>query len=103
MYVMTYSYAIPCLNIAQNVEVITDDGAPSGRRDFLVWNPPLKDPMEPSLGRHSAISESTKLMRYLMKKGVRTILFCKVYLASTCDRLMHLLTCVDRFEKCVSL
>lgn len=62
----------------QNVQVITDDGAPSGRKDFLIWNPSLKDPMDPSLGRHSAISESTKIMRFLMKKGVRTILFCKV-------------------------
>ncbi|EJD05721.1 DEAD/H helicase [Fomitiporia mediterranea MF3/22] len=60
-----------------NIEVITDDGAPSGRKDFLIWNPPPNDPMDPTLGRHSTLVESTSLMRFLMKKGVRTILFCK--------------------------
>ncbi|TDL27249.1 DEAD/H helicase [Rickenella mellea] len=61
-----------------DIDVITDDGAPSGRKDFLVWNPPLVDEMDPSLGRHSSISEATTLMRFLMKRGVRTIMFCKI-------------------------
>ncbi|KAI5124321.1 hypothetical protein M0805_008928 [Coniferiporia weirii] len=61
----------------RDVEVITEDGAPSGGKEFLVWNPPPNDPIDPSLGRHSSLAEATGLMRYLMKKGVRTILFCK--------------------------
>ncbi|KAH6918791.1 DEAD/H helicase [Coprinopsis sp. MPI-PUGE-AT-0042] len=60
------------------VHAVTEDGAPTSRKDFIVWDPPLIDPMEPSLGRASAMSEATGLMRYLMKKGVRVILFCKI-------------------------
>ncbi|KAH8117220.1 DEAD/H helicase [Phellopilus nigrolimitatus] len=60
-----------------NIEVITDDGAPSGKKNFIIWNPPPNDPIDPSLGRHSSLTEATSLMRFLMKKGVRTILFCK--------------------------
>ncbi len=63
---------------AQNIEEVTEDGAPSGRKDFLVWNPPLKDPMDPSLGRVHSMTEATGLMRFLMARGVRVILFCKV-------------------------
>lgn len=62
----------------KDVEVITVDGAPSGRKDFLVWNPPYIDPDDPSLGRFSSMAEATKLMRFLMTRGVRVILFCKV-------------------------
>ncbi|EGO21629.1 hypothetical protein SERLADRAFT_451651 [Serpula lacrymans var. lacrymans S7.9] len=62
----------------EDIEEITEDGAPSGRKDFLVWNPPPIDPMAPKLGRHSSMSEATALMRFLMKRGVRVILFCKI-------------------------
>ena len=44
----------------------------------MVWNPPLKDPMDPSLGRVNSMTEATRLMRFLMARGVRVILFCKV-------------------------
>jgi DEAD/DEAH box helicase domain-containing protein len=60
------------------VHAVTEDGAPTSQKDFIVWNPPLIDPMVPSLGRTSAMSEATGLMRFLMKKGVRVILFCKI-------------------------
>lgn len=62
----------------QNVEEVTEDGAPSGRKDFLVWNPPLIDPVDPSSGRRSSMLEATRLMRFLMAQGIRVILFCKV-------------------------
>lgn len=64
----------------QSAEIVTvtEDGAPSGRKDFLVWSPPYVDFMTPSLGRHNSISEATNLMRFLMKRGIRVILFCKV-------------------------
>ncbi|QRW17015.1 DEAD/DEAH box helicase [Rhizoctonia solani] len=45
----------------EDVEVITDDGAPAGQKHFVLWNPPHIDPLNPSAG-----------------KGVRTIVFCKV-------------------------
>lgn len=66
------------LTFTQDVEEVTEDGAPSGRKDFLVWNSPLRDPMDPALGRINSMTEATRLMRFLMARGVRVILFCKV-------------------------
>lgn len=63
---------------SNDVIAITEDGAPASQKDFVVWNPPLVDPMQPALGRASSISEASGLMRFLMKKGIRVILFCKV-------------------------
>ncbi|PPQ78161.1 hypothetical protein CVT25_015494 [Psilocybe cyanescens] len=60
------------------LEVISNDGAPSGSKEYLVWNPPLIDEMDPSLGKRSSLSEASKLMRTLMKSGLRVILFCKI-------------------------
>lgn len=62
----------------QEVEEITEDGAPSGIKDYVVWEPPFVDDQAPQLGRNSSISEATGLMRFLMKRGIRVILFCKV-------------------------
>ncbi|KAG6854963.1 hypothetical protein C0991_009786 [Blastosporella zonata] len=71
---MTNIFGIP----AEDIEVVTEDGAPSGIKDFLVWNPTYIDEKAPSLGRHSPISDATGLMRFLMKRGIRVILFCKI-------------------------
>ncbi|OJA19678.1 hypothetical protein AZE42_06950 [Rhizopogon vesiculosus] len=65
-------------NLLQNVEEITEDGAPSGKKDYLVWDPAHKDPEVPSLGKNSSVSEATYLMRFLMTRGIRVILFCKI-------------------------
>ena len=64
--------------LPDEVHAVSEDGAPTSGKDFIVWNPPFIDPMEPSLGRASSMSEATGLMRHLMKKGVRVILFCKI-------------------------
>lgn len=61
-----------------DIAAIAEDGAPTSQKSFLVWNPPLIDPLQPALGRASSMAEATGLMRFLMKKGVRVILFCKV-------------------------
>jgi|SRR6266478_4353537 ATP-dependent helicase YprA (DUF1998 family) len=66
------------LSLTQAIEEITEDGAPSGRKDFLVWNPPYVEASARQLGRQSSLAEATGLMRFLMKRGVRVILFCKV-------------------------
>ena len=55
----------------KDVEAITEDGAPSGSKEFLLWGLPLSADASP-------IGEATRLMSYLMKRGVRVILFCKV-------------------------
>ncbi|KAJ8595607.1 DEAD H helicase [Rhizopogon salebrosus TDB-379] len=62
----------------EDVEEITEDGAPSGKKDYLVWNPAFKDSNIPTLGRNGSMSEATELMRFLMMRGVRVILFCKI-------------------------
>lgn len=64
----------------RTIEVVENDGAPSGGKDYLLWSPPLIDEMDPSLGRKSSLSEASTLFRLLVKKGVRVILFCKVRL-----------------------
>ncbi|KAJ1306701.1 hypothetical protein OPQ81_007693 [Rhizoctonia solani] len=72
----------------EEVEVITDDGAPAGQKHFVLWNPPYIDPLNPSVGRVSSIEEACWLFRNLMKQGIRTIVFCKI--RRTCESLMKM-------------
>ena len=60
------------------MEEITEDGAPSGRKDFVIWVPPLVDAQDPSLGRKVALTEAVRLARFLMENGIRLIVFCTV-------------------------
>ncbi|MGH2453712.1 MAG: DEAD/DEAH box helicase [bacterium] len=57
------------------VTVIEDGGAPSGPREFVLWNPPFLDGAR--LTRRSPYSEATWLFTALVKQGVRTIAFTK--------------------------
>ncbi|KZF25406.1 P-loop containing nucleoside triphosphate hydrolase protein [Xylona heveae TC161] len=61
-----------------DVELIDFDGSPSGRKEFLCWNTPFKDPADPSSGRGDAMVESAKLFCQLILRGVRVIAFCRV-------------------------
>jgi DEAD/DEAH box helicase domain-containing protein len=68
-------------NILQDVEEIVEDGAPSGKKDYLVWDPPSVKNMDPGvakLGQSGSMYEAINLMIFLMMRGVRVILFCKV-------------------------
>ena len=65
-------------SLLQDVEEITEDGAPSGRKDFMIWVPPLVDAQDPSLGHKSALTEAVHLARFLMECGIRLIVFCTV-------------------------
>ena len=56
-------------------EVIDDDGAPYGGKDFVMWNPPLID--EAKTARRSHNSEATHAMSELARQGVRTITFSR--------------------------
>jgi DEAD/DEAH box helicase domain-containing protein len=60
---------------------------------------PFIDPGEPALGRRSSLFEATGLMRFLMKRGVRVILFCKVSsllkATGSDDDLLHLTVSKD--------
>lgn len=66
-----------CLDVSE-LDIVSNDGAPSGRKEYIIWNPPPIDAEDPALGRRSSISEASQLMRFLMKRGIRVILFCKV-------------------------
>ncbi|HLB11510.1 MAG TPA: DEAD/DEAH box helicase, partial [Dehalococcoidia bacterium] len=57
------------------VDVVEDDGAPRGAKDFIFWNPPLVDPS--SGGRRSANTEATHLFTRMVRSGIRGINFTK--------------------------
>lgn len=63
---------------SSEIEIVTDDGAPSGSKEFLMWNPALIDPQASAQRRQSSLSEAVILMEFLMQHGIRVILFCKV-------------------------
>ncbi|EEH04518.1 conserved hypothetical protein [Histoplasma capsulatum G186AR] len=58
---------------------LTDiDGSPSGRKEFICWNTPFRDPGDPSSGRGNSIQESSRLFCQLILRGVRVIAFCRI-------------------------
>ena len=62
----------------QNIRLIKSDGSPSGRKEFICWNTPFKDPLDPTSGRGDVVAESAKLFCQLILRGVRVIAFCRV-------------------------
>ncbi|GAK65346.1 p-loop containing nucleoside triphosphate hydrolase protein [Moesziomyces antarcticus] len=70
-----------------DVHVVTEDGSPAGRKEWLVWNPPLIDDTDPAQGRVSSYAEVSKVFRHLIQRGVRTIVFTKV--RRTCEIVMR--------------
>lgn len=56
---------------------IDEDGSPRGPRHHIVWNPPFIDPLNPSKGRRSVVTEASSMVRFLIRRGVRTVVFCK--------------------------
>jgi DEAD/DEAH box helicase domain-containing protein len=58
---------------------LTDfDGSPSGRKEFVCWNTPFKDPADPTSGRGDTFAETARLFCQLIIRGVRVICFCRV-------------------------
>lgn len=53
--------------------VITEDDAPSGPREFIMWRPPLLDGGE---RRRSANAEAAGLAAEFTRAGIRSIFFC---------------------------
>lgn len=62
----------------EKIRLTESDGSPSGRKEFICWNTPYKDPLDPSSGRGDVIAESAKLFCQLILRGVRVIAFCRV-------------------------
>jgi DEAD/DEAH box helicase domain-containing protein len=69
-----------------SVKLTDFDGSPSGRKEFICWNTPYKDPKDPSSGRGNALEESAKLFCQLILRGVRVIAFCRI--RKMCEGLM---------------
>ncbi|KAK3063735.1 ATP-dependent 3'-5' DNA helicase, partial [Teratosphaeriaceae sp. CCFEE 6253] len=51
------------------VELVDFDGSPSGRKEFLCWNTPFKDPEDPSSGRGDTFAETARLFCQLVLRG----------------------------------
>ncbi|KAL2872375.1 uncharacterized protein BJX67DRAFT_369065 [Aspergillus lucknowensis] len=51
-----------------DVQLIDFDGSPCGRKEFLCWNTPFKDPRDPTSGRGDS----------LILRGARVIAFCRI-------------------------
>ncbi|TKA80079.1 hypothetical protein B0A55_02473 [Friedmanniomyces simplex] len=62
----------------EDVKLVDFDGSPSGRKEFLCWNTPFKDPEDPSSGRGDTFAETARLFCQLILRGVRVIAFCRV-------------------------
>ncbi len=61
--------------IEDDVEAVTENGAPRGERRVVFYNPPLVD-AEQGI-RKSSATESEKLALKLLRAGVKTILFAR--------------------------
>lgn len=68
-----------------DVHLVDFDGSPSGRKEFLCWNTPFKDPRDPTSGRGNAMFECARLFTQLILRGVRVIAFCRV--REQCEKL----------------
>ncbi|MFQ5454221.1 MAG: DEAD/DEAH box helicase, partial [Candidatus Zixiibacteriota bacterium] len=61
--------------IGREVKLIDNNGAPSGERHFIIYNPPV---INKQLGiRKSAINESARLGASFLKHNVQTIIFAR--------------------------
>lgn len=84
----------------EKVRLIDFDGSPSGRKEFICWNTPFKDPGDPASGRGDTIAEAARLFCQLILRGVRVIAFCTVRMK--CEALVgavkHELTTLERPE-----
>ncbi|EHL02980.1 putative ATP-dependent helicase HRQ1 [Glarea lozoyensis 74030] len=52
-----------------DVRMTDFDGSPSGRKEFLCWNTPFKDPGDPSSGRGDTMYEAARLFCQLILRG----------------------------------
>lgn len=62
----------------EDVKLTDFDGSPSGRKEFICWNTPFKDPNDPTSGRSDSIAETARLFCQLILRGARVIAFCRI-------------------------
>lgn len=84
----------------EKVKMTDFDGSPSGRKEFLCWNTPFKDPHDSASGRGDTMAEAARLFCQLILRGVRVIAFCRI--RKGCEALVgavkHALTELGRQE-----
>ena len=61
--------------LEQDVTLIDQNGAPSGERHFVLYNPPLVDRVQGI--RRSVVLECQRIATRLLKMGVKTIVFAR--------------------------
>jgi DEAD/DEAH box helicase domain-containing protein len=66
---------LACALVEEDVEAITENGAPRGERRVVFYNPPLVDSVQGV--RMSSATESERIALKLLKGGVKTILFAR--------------------------
>lgn len=69
----------------EDVHLVDFDGSPCGRKEFLCWNTPFRDPGDPTSGRGNAMFECARLFTQLILRGVRVIAFTRV--REQCEKL----------------
>ncbi|CAG8935277.1 unnamed protein product [Penicillium salamii] len=83
----------------EDVKLIDFDGSPSGRKEFVCWNPPFKDPKDPTSGRTDTVAETARLFSQLILRGVRVIAFCRI--RQLCEVLLQAVRNeFDRLGRC---
>ncbi len=66
--------------LEEEVELVDDNGAPSGERYFVFYNPPV---VNPQLGiRRSYLNETRRIARTFLNRGLQTIVFANSRLAT---------------------
>jgi len=61
----------------RDVTLIDNDGAPRGRKYFVLWNPPFLDRKAERIARRSANVEAVDLLVQLVRRRVQTIVFTR--------------------------
>jgi DEAD/DEAH box helicase domain-containing protein len=61
--------------LEQETTLVDENGAPSGERHFVLYNPPLVDRVQGI--RRSVVLESQRIATRLLKAGVKTIVFAR--------------------------
>ncbi len=61
--------------LEMDVDLIDDNGSPSGERHYVLYNPPLVDPVQGI--RRGVVLESQRIASRLLKEGVKTIVFAR--------------------------
>jgi DEAD/DEAH box helicase domain-containing protein len=59
------------------VEAVLEDQSPRGRKAFILWNPPLETGKGEESERRNSLAETTRLLRFLLTREVRTIAFSR--------------------------